>query len=277
MLKTKPTIKAPIITIIGSAGSGKNSLGGTFPNPVFIQAEDSETVFEKWDEDVMPAFMPRLPAPRGNGTNVTVSTRSALKDQLRWLLTEEHDRKTVIIDTNTALDKMYQSEICILHGVDNIADAAGGFHKGYLVLADWHNEVMTMAQHLRAKGIAVVFLGHQGIKKIKAAPDKDEYSIFSLDLHDAVSSVYVNNSDVVAYIRKETHVQGKETDRKGKTTKYGRLIDTGRRQLVTSGDGQTGFYHAKTRYDMPAVMDLPVGENPLLEHIKFFGLTPKQD
>lgn len=272
MLKTKPTVKAPIITIIGSAGTGKNSLGGTFPNPVFIQAEDSETVFEKWDDDVVPQFMPRLPAPRKDAA----STRSALKEQLRWLLTQEHDRKTVIFDTVTALDKLYQSEICILHDVDNIADAAGGYHKGYLVLADWHSEVMAMADALRRKGLAVVFLGHQGIKKIKAAPDKDEYSIFSLDMHDACASVYVNNSDVVAYIRKETFVQGKETDRKGKVTKFGRLIDTGRRELVTSGDGQTGFYSAKSRYDMPAVMDMPVGENPLLEHIKFFNAKSEE-
>lgn len=272
MLKTKPTVKAPIITIIGSAGTGKNSLGGTFPNPVFIQAEDSETVFEKWDDDVVPQFMPRLPASRKDA----VSTRSALKEQLRWLLTQEHDRKTVIFDTVTALDKLYQSEICILHGVDNIADAAGGYHKGYLVLADWHSEVMTMAEALRRKGMAVVFLGHQGIKKIKAAPDKDEYSIFSLDMDDKSGAVYVNNSDVVAYIRKETFVQGKETDRKGKVTKFGRLIDTGRRELVTSGDGQTGFYSAKSRYDMPAVMELPVGENPLLEHIKFFNVKSEE-
>lgn len=272
MLKTKPTIKAPIITIIGSAGTGKNSLGGTFPNPVFIQAEDSETVFEKWDDDVVPAFMPRLPAPRKD----VASTNAALKEQLRWLLTQEHDRKTVVFDTITALDKLYQSEICIQHGVDNIADAAGGYHKGYLVLADWHAEVMTMAEALRRKDMAVVFLGHQGIKKIKAAPDKDEYSIFSLDMDDKSSAVYVNNSDVVAYIRKETFVQGKETDRKGKVTKFGRLIDTGRRELVTSGDGQTGFYSAKSRYDMPAVMELPVGENPLLEHIKFFNVKSEE-
>lgn len=270
MLKTKPTIKAPIITIIGSAGSGKNSLGGTFPNPVFIQAEDSETVFEKWDEDVMPAFMPRLPKP---ALAKGVSVMASLKDQLRWLLTQEHDRKTVVFDTVTEYDRLLQSEICQRDGVDNVGDAAGGFHKGYNVISQWHGEVMSMAQHLRDKGMAVVFLGHQGIKKIKAAPDKDEYSVFSLDMHDACNAIYVNNSDVVCYIRKETFVQGKETDRKGKVTKFGRLIDTGRRELVTSGDGQTGYIAAKTRYDMPSVMELNVGENPLLEHIRFFNTS----
>lgn len=269
MIKSKPTAKAPFITIIGSAGAGKNSLGGTFPKPVFIQAEDSETVFEKWDDAVMPSFMPRLPKPdkkRG------VFTRDQLKEQLRWLLKEEHDRKTVVFDTVTELDRLFQSELCQRDDVDNVGDAAGGFHKGYNVLMQWHMEVLTMASHLRAKGMSVVFLGHQGVKKIKAAPDKDEYSVFSLDMHDLSTSVYINHSDVVAYIRKETFVQGKESDKKGKTTKYGRLIDTGKRELVTSGDGQTGYFQAKSRYDMPAVMPLEVGENPILKHIKFYGM-----
>lgn len=272
MIKTKPTIKPPIITIIGSAGSGKNSLGGTFPSPVFIQAEDSETVFEKWDEDVTPQFMPRLNKPnleRG------ISVREQLKEQLRWLITNKNDRKTVVFDTVTELDRLLQAELCQRDKVDNVGDAAGGYHKGFMVLMQWHVEVLTMAAHLRDKGLSVVFLGHQGVKKIKAAPDKDEYSVFSLDMHDLSTSVYINHSDVVAYIRKETFVQGKETDKKGKTTKYGRLIDTGKRELVTSGDGQTGYFQAKSRYDIPAVMPLDVGENPMLEHIKFYSEVTK--
>lgn len=272
MLKTKPTIKPPIITIIAGAGMGKNTLGGSFPSPVFIQAEDSETVFEKWDDDVMPAFMPRLPKARLNDKiELVASTRNGLQEQLRWLATNEHDRKTVVVDTVTELDKLFQLELILGDGVENIAEASGGYSKGYLTLQQWHADLMSMANALRNRGMAVVFLGHQGIKKIKAAPDKDEYSVYSLEMHDHATSVYINNSDVVAYIRKETFVKGVETDKKGRVTKFGKLIDTGAREIVTSGDGQTGYVHAKSRYDMPAVMPLEVGENPLLQYIKFFN------
>lgn len=276
MLKTAPTIKPPIITIIGSAGVGKNSLGGVFPNPVFIQAEDSETVFEGWDADVMPAFMPRLAKPKLNQELQIVSIRQQVDDQFRWLATKEHDRKTVVFDTNTEYDKLLQIELLLKYNVDSIGEAAGGFQNGYNELAEWHGDLMTKAQALQRRGMAVVFLGHQGVKKIKAAPDKDEYSVFSLDMHDKCASVYINRSDAVIYIRKETFVQGKETDKKGRTTKFGKLIDSGEREAVTSGDGQTGYMHAKNRYNMPPVIPLPIGENPLLQYIRYFNKEAKE-
>lgn len=271
MLKTAPTIKPPIITIIGSAGVGKNSLGGVFPKPVFIQAENSETVFEDWDDDVMPGFMPRLAPPKLNQEMQVLSVRKQVEDQFRWIATNENDRKTIVIDTVTEYDKLMQIELLLKYNVDSIGDAAGGFQNGYNELAAWHGDLMSMAEAMQRRGMAVVFLGHQGVKKIKSAPDKDEYSVFSLDMHDKASSVYINRSDAVIYIRKETFVKGVEQDKKGRTTKYGKLIDSGDRQAVTSGDGQTGYMHAKNRYNMPPVMPLPIGENPLMQYIKFFN------
>ena len=38
----KATPQAPVITIVGFAGSGKSSLAGLFPNPIFIQAEERD-------------------------------------------------------------------------------------------------------------------------------------------------------------------------------------------------------------------------------------------
>lgn len=37
---SKPADRAPIITIVGDAGTGKTSLAATFPESIFIRAED---------------------------------------------------------------------------------------------------------------------------------------------------------------------------------------------------------------------------------------------
>jgi len=52
----KATPQAPVITLVGFAGSGKSSLAGLFTNPIFIQAENATSVFETMPEDYNLAF-----------------------------------------------------------------------------------------------------------------------------------------------------------------------------------------------------------------------------
>ena len=84
-------------------------------------------------------------------------------------------------------------------------------------------------------------------------------------------SVYVSQSDAVLYLKKEEFVVGSEQNRKGQTTKYGRVTQTGDRKLVTTGDGQVGYVNAKNRYGMPPEIDVPQGTNPITPFIKFYN------
>lgn len=264
----------PIITIVASPGAGKTSLGGLFPAPLFVQAESCETVFEGWAEDVQPTAFPQLPkVARDEAGNVKGSTKRELLDQLREVVTGEHEFKTLVIDSVTALSRLFENEIACLSGVGNIADAAGGFHKGYIELASWHAEVIYACETIRRRrGMAIVFLAHTGVQKVKNRPDEgSEYTVYGLDMHTASSQQYISNSDMVAYIKKEEFIQGAESNRKGQPTKFGRALQTGERVLITSGDGKIGYVAAKTRYPMPVELPLPMGENPLLAHIPFFN------
>ena len=60
----KATPQAPVVTIVGFAGSGKSSLAGLFPNPIFIQAENATSVFETVSDDLQPAFFPTIANPK---------------------------------------------------------------------------------------------------------------------------------------------------------------------------------------------------------------------
>lgn len=275
--KPAATPKPPIITVIGSPGAGKTSFAGTFPSPIFIQAEDAGTVFESWDESVQPTMLPILPksepTTKGVPGKPKVSTFDTLMAQLRELATAEHNFKTLIVDSTTALNLKFEHELCVTDAVSNVADAAGGYHKGYIVVASRHAEFVAALEILRnRKGMAIVLLGHSGVQKIKNSPDQgSEYTVHSLDMHKDSAAVYINNSDAVIYIKKEELVTGSETNRKGQTTKFGRAMQTGERVLITSGDGLLGYVSAKSRYPTPSEIPLPLGRNPLLEYIPYYG------
>ena len=263
----------PIVTVVGSPGTGKTSFAGMFPNALFVQAENAGTVFETWAQDVQPTMLPVLPkAAKDEAGNITQSPYKVLMDQLREVATAEHEFKTLVIDSVTALSRKLETEIALTDDVATVADAAGGFHKGYTQLASMHAEIIYACEMIRKrKNMAVVFLSHAGIVKVKNRPDEGaEYTVYSLDMHKDSAQAYISNSDAVVYIKKEEFIQGAESNRKGQTTKFGRAMQTGERVLITSGDGLVGYVAAKSRYPMPVEIPLPQGENPMLQYIPFF-------
>lgn len=265
---TKPMSKPPQITIVGTPGVGKSTLGALFPNPIFIQAEDGSSVFESWAEELQPNLFPQL--PRADIKN-KISTKGVLIEQLRWLATKEHDFKTLVIDSITTLHSLFEHEVADFYGVDNVADAAGGFHKGYLVVKEYHQDIKAACEYLREKkNMSIIYLAHTGVAKIKNRPDAEEYSVYGLDMHKESSPVYVNLVDAVVYLRQDEFIKGGATDRKGVTTKLGKIVQTGDRIMVTSGNGKVGYVAAKNRYDLDAELAVPPGENPLVELIPYW-------
>lgn len=266
----KPVPQAPVITIVGFAGGGKSSLAGRFNKPIFIQAENATSVFEDWPTDTQPSFFPQLPSPNAKRN---IKTSDVLLGHLRDLLLQEHDFKTVVIDTITALNTLFEQEVVEFdnNGASNIGEAAGGFSKGYLIVANMHAKLRAACEHLRKKGITVVFLSHTGIVKMKNRPESGEYVAYSLEMHEKSRQIYVSSSDVVAYLKARDFVMGNEENKKGQTTKFGRVTNTGERVLITSSDGTIGYIDAKNRYNLPDEIEVNKGENPLIALIPFLN------
>ncbi len=268
----KAVPQAPVLTVVGFPGVGKSTLAALFPSPIFIQAENASTVFETWEESAQPAFMPELPTPN---SKKNVKPSEVLLAQLRELVTQDHPYKTVVLDTITSLNTLIEAEIVEFDpspDVQDIGNAAGGFHKGFLVAAGIHAKIRSACEHLRKRGIAVVFLSHTGVVKMKNRPDAgSEYTAFSIDMPEKARQIYVSSSDAVIYLKSKDFVMGHESNKKGQTTKFGRVSNTGERVLITSSDGTIGYIDAKNRYSLPEEMEVEHGSNPLVERIPFFN------
>lgn len=268
---SKPTVQAPVLTVVGFPGVGKTSLAALFPNPIIVQSENAASVFETWSEESKPTLFPEIPAPSAKAKSKPSETLLA---QLRELATAEHDFKTVVVDAVTTLNTLFENEVIEFdgNGATNIGEAAGGFGKGYLAVAALHSKVRNACEHLRRKGIAVIFLAHSGIAKVKNRPDVEAYSTWSLDMHEASRKIYVATSDAVLYLKSKEFVMGGDKDKKGNVKAYGKVTSTGERVLIAASEGTIGYVDAKNRYNFPEEIEVNKGENPLLELIPFFNV-----
>lgn len=275
----KPKPSAPIITIVGSPGAGKTTLGARFPKPVFITAEDGLAVFDDWAPEDQPTVLPALSVEKDSLGNIINKPSETILKMIAELSTADHDFETLVIDSITALDRLFGAEIVARDGVESVAEAAGGYQKAFGVIGSWHAELLQKLGDLRSKrNMAIVLLAHTGVERRKNLPDSaDDYAVYSMDMHRKSTAIYTSESDAVLYLAQETIVEGAQENKKGQTTRFGVARQTGRRALITSGDGMVGYVHAKNRYNLPKTIPVKEGENPILSHIKHFGVSGSVD
>ena len=197
---TKPQDRPIIGTITGDAGTGKTTLAATFPKPIFIRIEDGlQAIPEAQRPDAFPV----------------VSQIDALWSQLKALLPTEHDYKTLVLDSITQLETLFAEHVIESDpkSPKSLAQANGGYGAGYLAVSALHGRVRKAAKMLNEKrGMNVVFIAHSDVTTIEL-PDADPYSRYELRLHKKCVPHYVDNVDLVAYLKLETFTTG-DGDRK---------------------------------------------------------------
>jgi len=244
--KPKPSTK--IVTLCGTPGSGKDTTAASWPQPSFI----IRTTGENTPDDVPEEFRPV-------SLGVTDSYKKLIQ-QLTALINDEHDFKTVIFSTVTGLETMFVNEVVANDAkANNIQQAAGGYGAGRDTVAGMHNRVGKAAEALKSKGIHVVFLAHSDIITV-TPPDSDNYTSWSLRMNAKSITPYVDNVDVVGFIKQEMALIGDD--------KKKRAITSGDRILVCT---MTPSAVAKNRLGITEDIPIIKGVNPLGP---WLGLAP---
>lgn len=250
-----PTDGPGFVTIFGDAGTGKTSLAATFPNPIFIRAEDG---------------LKAVPAEKRPKAFPLLRNAQDLWDQVTALIKEPHDYKTLVIDSVSKLDVLFTEEIMKTDGKNNLAQCAGGFGAGFQVLFGMHQRLRKACQVLQDKrGMNIVFIAHADVDKIEP-PDMAGYSKYVMKItgNSKVNCAdpYVNDVDVVGFVRLQTFSKGSDGEVK-------KAVSTGARELVAFA---TAANVSKNRYGITEPIQVELGVNPLAGLVPFVPAVKKQ-
>jgi len=167
-----------------------------------------------------------------------------------------------VIDSVTALERMF-----IQYVIDSdpkkpksINQAMGGYGAGLSAVATMHQRVRKAAGILNErKGMHVVFIAHAETETVEL-PDQDAYTRYSLRLSKKSVAPYVDDTDVVGFIRLRTFTMG-DGERK-------KAISDGTRELVCHA---TASNVSKNRYGIVEPLEVSNGINPLTNLIPSLG------
>lgn len=243
---SKPSDRAIIATITGEAGVGKTTLACTFPKPIVIRVEDG---LQSIPENLRPDAFPIL------------QSVDELWSQLSALINEQHDYKTVVIDSVTKLDRMFIDYVVETDPKKpkSINQSLGGYGAGLMAVAGMHQRVRKAAELLNTKGINVIFIAHADTVTIEL-PDEDPYTRYDLRLGKKSIAPYVDDVDMVAYLKLEVYTTG-DGERK-------KAISDGTRVAITYS---TAANVSKNRFGITEPLVVLQGQNPFKQYIKILG------
>jgi hypothetical protein len=233
-LKSSKTDNPPIVLLYGVDGIGKSTLAAEWPAPLYLPTEG-----ERPPSDV------DIPTPGD------IASLGALLDIFAELLTEDHEFKTVIIDSLDGLEPLVWAATCARLGVQSIEEP--GYGKGYNETDSEWGEYLSAIAALARAGINVVQLAHPEIVRFDS-PTTDPYSRYQPKLHKRANALVRERADVVAFMNYRVTIKEKEVSRQTKVAH----AEGGKMRQIHLSEG-AGF-NAKNRYSMPDAINYVKGK-----------------
>ena len=218
--------KPPRIMVYGQEGVGKSTFGASAPGAIFVQTEDGLGEID----------CRKFPLAQNFGDVVAALT--ALRD-------EDHNFRTVVIDSLDWLERLIFDEVCKEFGVRSIEKADGGYGKGYVdALVHWR-KVLSLLDDLRnQRGMMVILVAHAKVERFED-PENMAYDRYAPRLHKHAASLISEWVDAVMFAMKRMRVS-KDGDARAIASPIG--ADGGERILRTNGSPACV---AKNRFGLP--------------------------
>ena len=212
----------PRICIYGGHGIGKSTLASMFPNPIFISTEGGLASLD------VTSF------PRAE-------TIDDIESNIRTLIKEDHDFKTVVVDS---IDWLVEPLITAdVESKNEPKDLAYG--KGQLMVAEAMREILGGLDILRMKrDMNVVLIAHAAVVKYED-PRSEAYDRYQPKIPKLCNALLQEWVDVLAFAGFRVLIK---KDDAGFGNKTARGITTGERLLHLI---ENPAYVAKNRYACP--------------------------
>jgi len=175
--KTK-RIRAPKIVICGPGKIGKTTFAAMAPAAVGILTEDGA---DNVDASAFPLC----------------KSLNDVYEAIGVLLNEEHEFKTLFIDSLDWLEPLLQDHVCQQHGWKSIETP--GYGKGYIEAStEWRNLLSGLEALRQKRGMGIILIAHDKIKRIED-PLTEGYDSHVLKLHDRAAALVQEWADVIGY------------------------------------------------------------------------------
>jgi len=223
----KGKIQSPhFVLIYGTDSVGKSTFGASAPNPIFLEMESGSD-----NLDV---------------SRLKIKSFEELNQALNSLLTEEHDFKSVVVDSLDWLEPLVWTAVCQEGGQKSIEDF--GYGKGYvLALKKWNDLILTFKKLREVKRMNIILIAHSQIKVFNDPSQPQSYDRYQLKLNDKAAALFREAVDSVLFATFETFV--KKDGNMSKAKAFGE----GKRVLFTE---RRPSFDAKNRFGLP--FELPL-------------------
>jgi hypothetical protein len=169
----------PRVVVYGKAGVGKTTFACNFPKPLVIDFEGG-----------IPAGIPVSVVSYVGGQ----MDRPVL-DVITDITTEDHDYRTLVVDSIDALDSWLSASLCTRMGWQTIADGPHG--QGYVLKSQmWQKILARMDGVRRERDMGIVLVGHSAIL-IMSDPRYPDYNYLDLSIRQADAAQIMKWSDIM--------------------------------------------------------------------------------
>ena len=206
--------------IYGTNGIGKSTFASRAENPIFIKTEDGV-------DDIDTSSFP------------ICSSFDEVVNQIRTLINEAHEYKTVCIDSLDWLEKLIFSKVAEDNHKKNITEI--GYYSGYSIALDCWQKILDGLDALRDKGMDIILIAHSKIEKYES-PDQEGYDRYLPNLHKFAVPVICEWCDEVFFANYIAYTNKKDGEKRAKA------MGTGERIMMCQ---ERPAFTAKNRLDMP--------------------------
>ena len=183
---TKGKIKSPLkVVLYGTEGIGKSTFASRFPDPLFIDTEDSTKNLD----------VARFDKP---------TSWSMLMQQIKYTKDNPDICKTLVIDTADWAEQLEIEDLCARKKWSGIEDA--GYGRGYQYSAEEFGKMLNALNEVIAVGINVVVTAHACLRKVELPEEMGSFDHWEMKTSKKVAPMLREWADMVLFANYETIV-----------------------------------------------------------------------